>query len=82
MKNEMHLFFMVHFILTQFAFLQKISYFCNSQAEPSIVKSRFFCIFKAFPNRFSPYLCYQFPVLQFKIQVFELKFQYRLFTWQ
>lgn len=27
MKNEMHPFFMVHFILTQFAFLQKISYF-------------------------------------------------------
>ena len=42
-------------------------------------KSRFFSVFQAFFMKETPYFHSKIQVLQFKFQVFALKFQYGLF---
>ncbi len=69
-------------ILTLFAFGRKMYYLCNSEAGLSIGKSRFFGVFKVFPRHFWAYCFLKIPVLQFKFQVFVLKFRYGLFQFQ
>ena len=65
-------------ILTQFVFVRRMSYLCNSKAGLTIGKSRFFSIFRAFLCGFQPYFHRKLPVFEFKIQVFVLKFEYGL----
>ena len=69
----------VGWILTLFAFRRKMYYLCNSQAGLSTGKSRFFDVFKVFFRHFWPYRFLKLPVLEFKFQVFVLKFRYGLF---
>ena len=42
-------------ILTFLAFGPKMLYLCNSGAGLSMRKSRFFCVFEVYFNRFQPY---------------------------
>ncbi len=65
-------------ILTQFVFVRRMLYLCNSKAGPTIGKSRFFIIFRAFLCGFQSYFHRKLPVFEFKIQVFVLKFEYGL----
>ena len=67
-------------ILTFLAFCRKIHYLCKSEAGPPYRKPRFFYVFTMFSKFFLPYSYPKIPVLQFKFQVFVLKFRYGLFT--
>ncbi|GFI33980.1 hypothetical protein IMSAGC014_00468 [Bacteroidaceae bacterium] len=69
-------------VLTFLAFGRKMCYLCNSGAGLSIGKSRFLRLFQGIPHGFPPYFHRKFPVLEFKFQVFVLKFRYGLFDMQ
>ncbi len=68
--------------LTQFAFGRKIYYICNSQAGLPTWRSRFSCVFQRYWRNKTLYFLRKVPVLQFKFQVFELKFRYGLFRFR